>query len=82
MTSWLSKLIIINHKNKYYRLIRQIEILSQIFSAHFYIWIATFDIEANHIKFYPQIGFELFFLVCTILKFFVDFIPQGETEAE
>ena len=53
MMTWLSKLIIISHKNVYYRFLRQIEILCQIFSAHFYIWIATFDIEEDSIKLYP-----------------------------
>ena len=51
VTSWLSNMIIINHKSIFYKIIRHTEILCCILSAHFYIYIAnTFHCKLLNLK--------------------------------
>ena len=75
-------MIIINHKGSFYKLINNIDIICCIFSAHFYIWIATFGTTNYGFKIFVQIALELTFLFNMIVNFLVDFVPPGENESE
>ena len=78
----ISTIIIINHKSAFYRLLNTIDIICSIFSAHFYIWIATFGMDNNTYELVAQIVVELFFLFSMATKFLTDYVPPGEIEAE
>jgi hypothetical protein len=73
-------LIVIKQDNKYYRLWRGLDVLCCLVSSYFYVYMGAF----NHPR-YPEplfiamLFFETVFLISMVLKFFVEFIKDGQT---
>ena len=51
-------------------------------SSYVYIWFAVFGDQGTDFHYYFEPSIELFFFLAMVVKFFTDFIPDGETEAE
>lgn len=77
----LRELIIISHDNRLYAAWLVLETFIQLGSSYCYAYLATFNIngkyqeDQNRLMLY----FESFFLISMILKFLVEFKPDGST---
>jgi hypothetical protein len=70
----------IDENNKYYAIWCSIDVINRILSAFFYAEIATLSsADPGEVDFILMLILESFFLISLTLKFFITYIPEGET---